>query len=80
MRILIADDQAKVRFALRILLERQPGLEVIGEAANGQDLLAKTSTLRPDLVLVVRFQRPVVNQFHGNGIIGLIVYRAVETQ
>lgn len=52
MRILIADDQAKVRFALRILLERQPGLEVIGEAANGQDLLAKTSTLRPDLVLL----------------------------
>ena len=52
MRILIADDQAKVRFALRVLLERQPGLQVVGEAVNREDLLAKVGVLRPDLVLL----------------------------
>ena len=52
MRILIADDQAKVRFALRVLLERQSGLEVVGEAANGEDLLTKVGALHPDLVLL----------------------------
>jgi DNA-binding NarL/FixJ family response regulator len=52
MRILIADDQAKVRFALRVLLERQSGLKVIGEAANGEDLLSQAKDLQPDLVLL----------------------------
>lgn len=52
MRILIADDQAKVRFALRVLLERQPGLEVVGEAVNREDLVAQVGTLRPDMILL----------------------------
>ncbi len=52
MRILIADDQPKVRFALRVLLERQPGREVIGEAIDANDLLTKTETSCPDLVLL----------------------------
>jgi len=52
MRILLADDQPKVRFALRTLLERQPGLEVVGEARNGQDLCDQIEPTRPDLVLL----------------------------
>jgi len=52
MRILLADDQPKVRFALRVLLERQPGLEIVGEAADARDLLAQTETARPDLLLL----------------------------
>jgi DNA-binding NarL/FixJ family response regulator len=52
MRILLADDQSKVRFALRVLLERQPGVEVVGEAADAADLLAQTEASRPDLVLL----------------------------
>jgi DNA-binding NarL/FixJ family response regulator len=52
MRILIADDQAKVRFALRVLLERKPHLKIVGEAANAQDLLAQVKTVHPDLVLL----------------------------
>ena len=52
MRILIADDQPKVRFALRVLLERQPGLKVIGEAVDATDLLTQTETNQPDLVLL----------------------------
>ena len=52
MRILIADDQPKVRFALRVLLERQPGLSVIGEAVDATDLLTQTETNQPDLLLL----------------------------
>ena len=40
MRILIADDQVRVRQALRVLLTQQPGVRVIGEAADGEELLA----------------------------------------
>lgn len=52
MRILIADDQNRVRRALRILLTQQAGLQVVGEAANGQELLSRAQTTAPDLVLV----------------------------
>ena len=52
MRILVADDQRKVRFALRVLLEQQPEMEVVGEAADGQTLLACISATSPDVVLV----------------------------
>ena len=52
MRILLADGQPKVRFGLRVLLERQPGLIVVGEATNAKDLLAQMETGCPDLVLL----------------------------
>lgn len=52
MRILLADSQAKVRFALRVLLERQSGFEVVGEAASVKELLARTADSCPDVVLL----------------------------
>ena len=52
MRILIADDQPKVRFALHILLDRQPGLKVVGEAVDAQDLLLQAQHTYPDLLLL----------------------------
>jgi DNA-binding NarL/FixJ family response regulator len=52
MRVLLADNQPKVRFALRALLEQRPGLQVIGEAVDASDLLAQASAARPDLVLL----------------------------
>lgn len=52
MRILLADSQAKVRFALRVLLERQPGLEIVGEATSAEDLLAQTALSGADLLLL----------------------------
>jgi DNA-binding NarL/FixJ family response regulator len=51
MRILLADDQPRVRFALRALLDRQPGMEVVGEAMDGEGLLAQAKEACPDLVL-----------------------------
>jgi len=52
MRILLADDQPKVRFALRTLLERQPGFEVVGEARSDEDLRGQVGPTRPDVVLL----------------------------
>jgi DNA-binding NarL/FixJ family response regulator len=51
-RILIADDQALVRGGLRMILEAQPDLEVVGEAADGRAALAQARDLEPDLVLM----------------------------
>ena len=52
MHILLADDRPKVRFALRVLLEQQPGLKVVGEAADAEALLALAKEACPDLVLL----------------------------
>jgi len=52
MRILLADTQPKVRFALRVLLEQQLGWEVVGEEATSEGLLAHAADLCPDLVLL----------------------------
>lgn len=52
MRILIADDQPKVRFALRVALERQPGTKTVGEATDAVDLLAQARSVCPDLLLL----------------------------
>jgi DNA-binding NarL/FixJ family response regulator len=52
MHIVLADDQPKVRFALRVLLERQTGLEVVGEATTADDLLSLLTTSCPELVLL----------------------------
>ena len=52
MRVLLADDQPKVRSALRLLLEQEPGMSVVGEAAEAEGLLAQVSAVHPDLVLL----------------------------
>jgi DNA-binding NarL/FixJ family response regulator len=52
MLILLADDQPKVRFGLRVLLERQSGFTIVEEADNVADLLAKAQATHPDLILL----------------------------
>ena len=52
MRIFLADDQANVRSALRCLFEQEPGLIIVGEAAQNDDLLAGIARARPDLLLL----------------------------
>lgn len=52
MRVLIADHQSAVRSALRLLLEEKLELDVVGEAADSDELLAKLDDLRPDIILL----------------------------
>jgi DNA-binding NarL/FixJ family response regulator len=52
MQILLADNQPQVRFGLSVLLEHQPGIEIVGQAANARDLLAQSKTTKPDLILL----------------------------
>ncbi|MBI4297772.1 MAG: response regulator transcription factor [Chloroflexi bacterium] len=52
MRVLIADDHAIVRDGLRAILEAQPDMEVVGEAAGGQEAVEKAWQLKPDIVMM----------------------------
>ena len=52
MRVLLADNQEEVRSALRLLLEQEPGMSVVGEAAGAKTLLAQAEIAQPDLVLL----------------------------
>ena len=52
IRVLIADDHHVVRQGLRMYLELDSELEVVGEAANGQEALSLTRQLKPDVVLM----------------------------
>jgi DNA-binding NarL/FixJ family response regulator len=51
-RCLIADDQAMVREGFAAVLAAQPGLRVVGQAADGADAVRQTQHLRPDIVLM----------------------------
>jgi DNA-binding NarL/FixJ family response regulator len=50
--VLIADDQALMRAGFRMILEAEPDLEVVGEAADGREAVAEGARLRPNVVLM----------------------------
>jgi DNA-binding NarL/FixJ family response regulator len=52
MRILVADQQSKIRSALRLILEQEPDQRVVGEANNIDSLLAMVDENPPDLLLL----------------------------
>lgn len=52
IRLLIADDHAVVRAGLRLLLESQPDMEVVGEAHDGEMTMREVERLHPDIVLM----------------------------
>lgn len=51
-RVLIADDHDLLRQGMRIVLSREPDLEIVGEAANGREALELCRKLDPDLILM----------------------------
>ena len=62
MRILLADDQVKVRSALRLLLEQEPGIQVVGETADATGILLAVATYMTekasDLVVLLDWELP----------------------
>ncbi|MDN4615268.1 response regulator transcription factor [Leifsonia sp. F6_8S_P_1B] len=52
IRVLLADDQHLVRAGFRALLEAEPGIEVVGEAATGREAVDLVRRFRPDVVLM----------------------------
>lgn len=71
IRILLADDHTVMRNGLRLLLERQPNLSVVGEAADGREAVEMAAAEKPDVVVMdiamphlngVEAARQIVNQ------------------
>ena len=60
IRVLLADDQPLVRAGFRALLDAQPDIEVVGEAADGEEALRRVCELLPDVVLM-DIRMPVVD-------------------
>lgn len=52
IRILLADDHAVLRSGLKALLEMEPDLEVVGEAATGEEAVERVRELKPDIVVM----------------------------
>jgi NarL family two-component system response regulator LiaR len=60
IRILIADDHSIVRKGIRTLLDTETGIEVVGEASNGEEALSSAQNLNPDVILM-DLVMPVMN-------------------
>jgi DNA-binding NarL/FixJ family response regulator len=52
IRVVIADDQALVRTGFRVILNSEPGIEVVGEAGDGREAVEAAQHLHPDVVLM----------------------------
>jgi NarL family two-component system response regulator LiaR len=52
IRVLLVDDHAVVRKGMRALLDREPGIEVVGEAENGEQAVHAANRLRPEVILM----------------------------
>lgn len=83
IRILIADDHGVMRGGLRALLEDEPGLEVVGEASSGEEVIALTEELQPDIILMdigmpgidgIEATRAIKNKFADIQVLVLSVY------
>ncbi|HEX9074917.1 MAG TPA: response regulator transcription factor [Anaerolineae bacterium] len=71
IRIVVADDHTIVREGVRLLLDAQADMEVIGEAADGQQALTQVRKLKPDVALI-DISMPVLN--------GLEATRAIKSE
>ena len=52
IRVLLADDHTLIRAGLRMVVEAQPDLTVVGEASDGREAVAMAGTLKPDVVVM----------------------------
>jgi len=87
IRVLIADDHTIVRSGVRLLIEAEPDMLVVGEALNGQEALEKTAACHPDVVLMditmpvidgLEATRRISAQWPEIGILVLTMHRSDE--
>lgn len=52
IRVLLVDDQTLIRQGIRLLLDSEPDIEVVGEAANGREAVENAGSLHPDVILM----------------------------
>jgi DNA-binding NarL/FixJ family response regulator len=52
IRVVVADDQGMVRSGFSVLLNAQPDIEIIAEAVNGEEAIARAAELHPDVILM----------------------------
>ena len=75
--VLLADDHAAIRLGMRMVLETEPGFQVVGEAADGATAVSMARALRPDVVLM-DLRMPVVDGVQATGeIVGAGLARVV---
>ncbi|WP_436770834.1 response regulator [Yinghuangia sp. YIM S09857] len=84
VRVLLCDDHTVVRAGLLALLSSAPGIEVVGEAATGEEALAAAAKLRPDVVLMdlhlgtgidgIETTRRIVAEIPGTRVLVLTTY------
>lgn len=83
IRVLLADDQRLMRQGLRAVLDHEPGITVIAEAADGREAIELTRELRPDVVLMdidmpgvdgIGATRAIVHESPGVRVIGLSMF------
>jgi two-component system response regulator NreC len=86
-RLLLVDDHAVVRSGLRMLLESQAGLEIVGEAGTGHEALALVKELQPNMVLMdiglpdmsgIEVTRQIKQQWPGVAVVALTIHEDEE--
>ena len=87
IRVLIAEDHAIVREGVRLILQAQPDIEVVGEATTGREAIALATRLRPDVVCMdvsmpdldgLLATRRIVEECRGTAVLALTVHESDE--
>ena len=83
IRIVLADDHEIFRDGFKVMIKKQPSVQLVGEAANGEELIRQTRELKPDVVITdikmpvmdgVEATKQLTSEFPEIGIIALSMF------